>query len=195
MKNSVKIMLSNHHVHITEETLAVLFGKEYTLTPRKDLGMDQFACEECVTVRGPKGSLSGFRIIGPCRSADQVELLCSDIRALGVDPPVAESGHLEEAVDLTMEGPEGSVSSKCGIIAARHVHLSETRAAELGISDREKVAVTSTGPRRTTFHDVIVRVHLGEGFDVVHLDFEEGNASGFRNGDEAELIREDTLHS
>lgn len=46
---------SARHVHVTEETLEILFGKGYQLTKKKDLSQPgQFACEERVQVIGPK---------------------------------------------------------------------------------------------------------------------------------------------
>ena len=49
---------SARHVHVTQETLETLFGKGHELTHKKDLSQPgQFACEERVTVVGPKKSL------------------------------------------------------------------------------------------------------------------------------------------
>ena len=74
---------SARHVHVTKETLATLFGPDAVLHNKKDLSQPgQFACEEKVTVVGPKGSLK-CSILGPERSADQVEVSFTDARALG----------------------------------------------------------------------------------------------------------------
>ena len=42
---------SARHVHLSQEHLDILFGKDYALTKKKDLSQPgQFACEERVTV-------------------------------------------------------------------------------------------------------------------------------------------------
>ena len=75
MANKILVETSARHVHVTAETLEILFGKGHTLTNKKDLSQPgQFACEEKVTVKGPKGALKAS-IPGPTRPADQVELL------------------------------------------------------------------------------------------------------------------------
>ena len=79
------IETSARHVHLTRETVDTLFGKGYVLTNKKDLSQPgQFACEEKVTVIGPKGSLKAS-ILGPERSADQVELSLSVLKENGID--------------------------------------------------------------------------------------------------------------
>ena len=84
---------SARHVHLTRESVDILFGKGHALTNKKDLSQPgQFACEEKVTVIGPKGSLKAS-ILGPERSADQVELSLTDARTIGLaGVPVRESG-------------------------------------------------------------------------------------------------------
>ena len=49
----LKIMVetSARHIHLTQEHLDTLFGKDYQLTPKKDLSQPgQFACAEKVAV-------------------------------------------------------------------------------------------------------------------------------------------------
>ena len=69
----MKIMVetSAHHVHVTRETLDVLYGKGHQLTNKKDLSQPgQFACTEKVTVVGPRGEMT-MSILGPERPDDQ----------------------------------------------------------------------------------------------------------------------------
>ena len=55
MDNKVLVETSARHVHLTEEHIEALFGKGATLTHKKDLSQPgQFACEERVTLVGPK---------------------------------------------------------------------------------------------------------------------------------------------
>lgn len=185
--SKIKVELSNHHIHLTPPTIEALFGKGYELTNIRDLGGTEFVAAETLDVQGPKGTVKKIRVLGPYRKFDQVELLASDAVKLGVNAPVVESGHLEEACDLTLIGPAGQVTLPCGIIAARHVHLTYARAEALGIAAEQLVSITSQGPRSTTFHNVIARLHNESDVCVIHLDFEEGNAAGLKNGDYLEL--------
>ena len=58
----IPVGISNRHVHLSQQDVEALFGKGYTLTPFKPLRQPgQFAAEECVTIVGPKGSLSNVR--------------------------------------------------------------------------------------------------------------------------------------
>ena len=75
---------SARHVHLTQADIETLFGAGYQLTNKKDLSQPgQFACEEKVTVVGPKGSLKAS-ILGPARPASQVELSLTDARTIGL---------------------------------------------------------------------------------------------------------------
>lgn len=57
MDKSFIVETSARHVHLTEEHIEILFGKGARLTHKKDLSQPgQFACEERVTVVGPKKS-------------------------------------------------------------------------------------------------------------------------------------------
>lgn len=181
LKN-IEVMLDNHHCHLRQEVVAQLFGEGYVLPVKRDLG-GEYVSTETVDVTGPKGTLKGIRIVGPHRPFTQVELLASDAVKLGVTPPVVESGHLENACELTLTGPKGSVTLPCGIIAARHVHISTQRMEALDLKDRQMVSVTSSGLRSVTFHNVIVRENKVSDVNVIHMDFEEGNAAGVKNHD------------
>ena len=86
MSKPVLIETSARHVHVSKEDLETLFGKGYELTPKKDLSQPgQFACEERVTVVGPKRELKGVSILGPVRPETQVEISLTDARSIGVN--------------------------------------------------------------------------------------------------------------
>ena len=168
---------SARHVHLTQETIETLFGKGHQLTNKKDLSQPgQFACEEKVTVKGPKGALKAS-ILGPARPADQVELSLTDARTIGVVAPVRESGDIEGSGDCVIEGPCGSVEVKCGVIAAkRHIHMTPADAEEIGVSDKEIVSVKLDTARPLVFGDVVVRV--SDKFALaMHIDTDESNAA------------------
>ena len=124
-------------VHVTKETLETLFGAGHTLTNKKDLSQPgQFACEEKVTVVGPKGSLKAS-ILGPCRPADQVELSLTDARMIGVTAPIRESGDVAGSGACKLVGPCGEVELTEGVIAAkRHIHMTCADGEKYGIVDK-----------------------------------------------------------
>ena len=157
----VQIETSARHVHVTQETLEILFGKGAALTPKKDLSQPgQFACVERVDVVGPKRTLSGVSILGPCRSADQVEISLTDARSIGLTVPVRESGDLAGTPGCKLVGPCGEVEIKEGVIAAkRHIHTTPEDAAAMGLADKQIVSLKVENADRTTiFGDVVVRV-------------------------------------
>ena len=186
----VMVETSAHHVHITKETLEALFGKGATLTNKKDLSQPgQFACVEKVTVVGPKGEMK-MSILGPERSADQVEISLTDARKLGVVAPVKESGDVAGTPGCKLVGPEGEVEIECGVIAAkRHIHLDTKTAEEFGLVDKQVVSVKvgeGTG-RATTFGDVVIRVSDSYA-PAMHIDTDESNAAGLGGTVEGEII-------
>jgi putative phosphotransacetylase len=179
----VPVGISNRHVHLSQSDLETLFGKGHQLTPVKDLSQPgQFACEETVTLIGPKGKISMVRILGPVRSASQVEISKTDSFCLGIHPPVRESGTLNGSPGIIIEGPAGRVELKEGaIIAQRHLHLHTDEAAQFGLTDRELIAVKFEGEREVIFGRVVVRVSPSFKMDL-HLDTDEANAACLLNG-------------
>ena len=176
----ILVETSARHAHITEEQLAVLFGEGHQLTKKKDLSQPgQYACEERVTVVGPKGEMAGVSILGPTRPAGQVELSLTDARKLGLAAPVRESGDLEGSAPCKLVGPCGEVELPCGVIAAkRHIHLSDTEAAEFGLTDKQVVSVKiESNGRSLSFGDVVVRVSP-KFAAAMHIDTDESNAAG-----------------
>ncbi|MDR2014305.1 MAG: phosphate propanoyltransferase [Azoarcus sp.] len=190
MGYKVPIGISNKHLHLSEQDLAKLFGEEYKLSPYKTLIQPgQYAANEQVDIHGPKGSFKNIRIIGPTRPQTQVEVSLTDARALGIEPPVRESGKLEGSPGVKLVGPKGEVELKSGaIVALRHIHLSPEQAREAGLQDKDLVDVKTSGKRPLIFEDVLIR--SGEGhFREFHIDTDEANAAGIANNDEAEIIR------
>lgn len=190
MRNDVVISLSNRHVHLTQEMIEKLYGEGYELTPKKKVGASEFAAEETVTVSGPKGSISKVRVLGPARKYTQVELLKSDCFVLGVDAPLCDTGMVDNAAALTLEGPKGSVFVEhCGIIAKRHLHLGAPVADQYSIKVGDIVSVKVCGERGLVFNNVLVRSGKSDACKM-HIDMEEGNAAGISNGTIGEIIVE-----
>ncbi len=188
----LKIMVetSARHVHLSQEDLATLFGEDAVLTNKKDLSQPgQFACYERVDVVGPKGEIKGVSILGPVRSATQVELALTDARKLGIAPPIRESGDIEGTPGCKLVGPKGEVELEKGVIAAkRHIHMTPESAKEYGLSDKQIVSVKVGGAgRMLTFGDVVVRVR-SDFAPAMHIDTDESNAAGLPGTVDGEII-------
>lgn len=181
---TVPIAVSARHVHLTERSIATLFGPGYELAPLKPISQPgQYAARETVRLVGPKGHLDQVRVLGPPRQNDQVEISRTDEFTLGVDAPVRESGDLDNTPGIRIEGPAGAVTIPKGVICAlRHIHMRPAEAEALGVAsgDRVDVRVDSDG-RDLVFGDVLVRV--GENFRLeMHVDTDEANAAGLGGG-------------
>lgn len=179
MNNKVIVETSARHVHLTKEHVDILFGEGHGLTFKKDLSQPgQFACEERVSIVGPKNTIKNVIVLGPERKASQVEVSLTDARTLGVTAPVRESGDVANSGACKLVGPCGEVELNEGVIAAkRHIHFTPDEAAEANVSDKEivMVKVVSDG-RATIFDDVVVRVHPNFAA-AMHIDTDESNAA------------------
>ena len=180
MVKEVLVEVSARHAHISQEHLEILFGEGYKLTPKKDLSQPgQFACEERITVVGPKKELAGVSILGPCRKATQVELSLTDARSIGVKAPIRESGDIANSGACKLIGPKGEIELTEGVIAAkRHIHMTTADAQKYGITDSQIVSVKiPTEGRALVFGDVVARVSDSYAL-AMHLDTDEANAAG-----------------
>lgn len=185
----VIVETSARHIHVSAADLAVLFGADHKLTNKKDLSQPgQFACEEKVIVRGPKGELK-MSILGPERKDTQVEVSFTDARTLGVVAPIRESGDIAGSAACTVVGPCGEVELKEGVIVAkRHIHLTPEVAAEFGVEDKQIVSVkVDTDGRSLIFGDVICRVNSAYA-PAMHIDTDEANAAAMKGVVEGEII-------
>jgi putative phosphotransacetylase len=188
---TVPVGISNRHIHLSAEHVEQLFGKGYELTPIKDLSQPgQYACKEQLTIVGPSlRPIEGVRVLGPVRSASQVEISRTDSFALKVKPPVRESGDIAGSAPITIIGPKGVVTLKEGcIIANRHIHMSEEEGIAFGLKDGDYVTVEAKGERRTTFYDVQVRVNKAFRLEM-HIDTDDANAAGIGNGAKVKIIK------
>ncbi len=176
----VLVETSARHIHLSQEHVDILFGAGHQLTHKKDLSQPgQFACEERVTVVGPKRELKNVSILGPVRKESQVELSATDARSIGLNAPVRESGVLEGSAPCKLVGPAGEVELEYGVIVAkRHIHITPEDAQAFGVADKEivKVKVDSDG-RSLIFDDVVVRVSASYA-TAMHIDTDEANACG-----------------
>ena len=146
MSRQFIVETSARHVHLTESDFKVLFGNEATLTIKKNLSQPgQYACEERVNIVGPKKEILGVSILGPFRSASQVELSATDARSIGLPIVIKESGDLKGTPGCKIVGPKGSLELHEGVIVAkRHIHATNEDAKDLGVKDKDIVNVKIT---------------------------------------------------
>ncbi len=192
MNDSDKILVetSARHVHVTQETLEVLFGAGHQLTAKKMLSQPgQFASTDKVEVLGyndprkdPEGKLPrpsmAFSILGPVRDHNQVEVSLTEARKLGVSAPVRESGDIKGSGKCTLRGPAGEVDLEEGVIAAkRHIHMTPEDAEHFGVKNGQIVGVRvdSGKGRSVVFEDTVVRVSPKYAL-AMHIDTDESNA-------------------
>src|SRR6266851_6755176 len=124
--NPLVVNLSARHCHLTQEAVEMLFGKGRRLQVFKSLYQEgQFAAQETVTLIGPRSRvISNLRILGPCRTLNQVELAYTDGIALGFELPLRISGDIKGTIGAMLMGPEGFLEMPEGVIRAlRHVHM------------------------------------------------------------------------
>lgn len=183
----IPLEASGRHVHLTDQQAHTLFG--HPLTPKRPLSQPgQFLANERVTVIGPKGEFANVAVLGPERPEGQVEISMTDSRQLGITPPVRLSGQLIKTPGIRLDGPKGSVTLERGVIVAqRHIHMTPEDAARMGVEDKQVVRVQTFTDRPVTLHSVMVRVHPNFATRV-HLDYDEANAIGFREGDLGRII-------
>ena len=187
----IPVGISNRHIHLSKEHVETLFGAGYELTPCKELSQPgQYACKELLTIVGPSlRPIEKVRVLGPVRSASQVEISRTDAYTLKVTPPVRESGKIEGSAPITIIGPKGIVTLKEGcIIANRHIHMSLADGEKFGVKDNDYVDVDAFGERRTRFFDVQVRVHKDFRLEM-HLDTDDANAAGLKNGSKVSIVK------
>lgn len=187
---TVSVGVSGRHVHLSQEDLEALFGAGYELTPIKELSQPgQFAAKETVTLVGPKGVIERVRVLGPVRPSTQVEVLRGDTFKLGVPACVRMSGKLERTPGVTLAGPHGTVALSQGtIVAARHIHMTCDEAAQRGLHDGQVVSIAFGGERGGRLDNVVVRANNTSALDC-HIDTEEANAFGIKNGSVVEIIK------
>ena len=183
----IELEASARHVHITRAQAQTLFGHD--LTPQRPLSQPgQYLAQERVTIQGPKGKLYNVAVLGPARQEAQVEISLTDGKALGIRPPIRQSGDVANTPGAILTGEAGTVALTQGVIAAqRHVHLTPDSAARFGVRDKQVVRLQTYSARPLVFEDVIVRVSSAFA-DRAHLDFDEANACGMNPGDLGRIL-------
>ena len=187
----ILVETSARHIHVTQEVLEKLCGKGAQLEVKAMLSQPgQFCSCTKLSVVGPKKTIDGVSILGPCRKINQVEVSATDARTLGVAAPVRESGDIAGSPGIKLVGPAGEVELSEGVIVAkRHIHMTPADAKEFGVENGQIVKVaTGNEGRKVIFDDVVIRVR--EDFALaMHIDTDESNAGMCGMKCEGEIIK------
>lgn len=190
--NGLLVNVSARHCHLSTQAVEQLFGRDYALSPMKELYQTgAFAAKETVTLVGPRSRvISNLRILGPCRDFNQVELAYTDAIALGFQAPLRLSGDIEGTPGCMLMGPKGFFEMPEGVIrAAPHVHMDSEDASYYGVQHKDVMKMKVHGDCPVTFDNIVVRVD--ESFKLeVHIDTDEGNACGLKPDTYCELIKQ-----
>lgn len=188
--SEIPVGISNRHVHLSQNDLECLFGKDYQLVNFKDLSQPgQYACKEVVTLCGPKGAIEKVRILGPVRSKTQVEVLAGDCIKLGAASNVRLSGDLSRTPGITIVGPKGSVQIEEGLVVAqRHIHMTPEDAKNLGVCDGDVVSIKFDDLRGGIYSNVAIRANDASKLEC-HLDIEEANAMGINSKSKITIVK------
>ncbi|MCX6906083.1 MAG: phosphate propanoyltransferase [Verrucomicrobia bacterium] len=189
--NPLVVNVSARHCHLTQEAVEALFGKGHALTVHKWLYQDgQFAAKEMVTLIGPRSRvISNLRILGPCRTLNQVELAYTDAIALGFEIPLRISGNIEGTPGGMLMGPAGFFEMPQGIIRAlRHAHMHPEDAEFYGVKAGDEMKLKIGGPCGITLEKMLCRVDKSFKLEV-HVDTDEGNACNLEPATPCELVK------
>ncbi|MCL5098371.1 MAG: phosphate propanoyltransferase [Candidatus Omnitrophica bacterium] len=189
--NPLVVNVSARHCHLTQEAVEALFGKGHHLTPFKMLYQEgQFAAKETVTLIGPRSRvISNLRILGPCRTLNQVELAYTDAIALGFQIPLRLSGDIEGTPGCMLMGPAGFFEMPQGVIRAlRHAHMHPSDAAFYGVKKGDFMRLKIGGDCGVVLDRFLVRVDASFKLEA-HIDTDEGNACNLQSDTPCELAR------
>lgn len=191
-KPNLLVNISARHMHITQENLEILFGAGSKLTVNKMLYQEgQFASDQTVTIIGPRHrTIPNLRILGPCRTLNQIELSFTDGIAMGIDLPVKMSGDVKGTPGCIVMGPKGHIVLDEGVIRAkRHVHMSPSDAQYYGVKQGDAMVLEIDSGCPIQLRDVMARIDPAFKLEV-HIDTDEGNACDLPNARHVELYKQ-----
>ena len=189
MAIKIPIEVSARHIHLSQGDLEALFGSGYKLKKLRQLTQQSdFAAEEFIDIKNGENIIRNVRVVGPLRLQTQVEITLTDAYNLGINPPIRNSGDLQNSTGVTLVGPHGELELKRGvIISSRHLHCSPQEARQLNLKDTMMISVKTEGKRAIVFRNIKVRVGLDYKLSL-QLDTDEGNAAWINKTGEGYLI-------
>lgn len=187
---SIPAEISNHHVHLTRDSLDILYGKDYELTKLRDLSQPgEFASNERVSIVGVNMKvIEKVRILGPLREYTQAELSITDGYFLGLELPTRISGNIKGSPPIIFIGPKGVLTLSEGAIrAARHIHMTPKDAEYYQVKNGDRVEVEVSGEHGVICKDVVIRVSQKSKL-AFHLDTDEANAGNVKGSGFARIL-------
>ena len=175
----ISVGVSNRHVHLTKETYDYLFeGKQ--IEKRNDLNqIGEFASNDTLDLVYNGKIIEHVRVLGPFRDYNQVELLGSDLKYLGLDAPVRRSGNLIGTPGITLKNGSKVLILDHGVIRAeRHIHVPTSKENELNLHERDTVELQAGKIK----FSALVKVSQN-GYFELHIDKDEAEDYGLKNGD------------
>ena len=183
----IKIGVSNRHMHITKEVFNVLFGQAELVKAKDLVQPGEFASTLKVTIKTEKDQIENVRVLGPFRDYTQVEISKTDSYKLGINPPIRNSGDLNNAEEITIIGSIGEIKKKCCIIATRHIHMTKEQRKDLGLSNVDYVSIQLNGEKSSILKDVYIK-ECEKAVVQMHIDTDDANSCFIKDGDFGELI-------
>lgn len=179
----IKVGVSNRHIHLCKQDADALFGENYEFQKRNDLTQTgEYACEEVVKVSTDNHEFPYVRVLGPLRDYTQVEVSLSDSKLLGINPPVRDSGDLENSESVWLEGPNGKIyKENCCIRANRHLHCNKSD--NIGHNNGDIVSALFNDK---TIDDIHIKEKEGYVLEL-HVDKDDALEFGLQNGDYIDL--------
>jgi putative phosphotransacetylase len=186
----INVGISNRHVHLTEEVFKKLFG-DVEIDQAKELTQPgQYASNFKVTIKTEKGVIENVRVLGPYRNYNQVEISKTDAFKLGLNPPVRNSGALENSESVILIGTNGEVYvPNCCIIPARHIHITPEDVIKYGLEGKKTVMVRINTEKGGIMDNVYIKAAPNSYFEL-HVDTDDGNAFLLKQGDKVEILNE-----
>jgi propanediol utilization protein len=188
---SIPVEISTYHVHLTRNSLDILYGKGYELTKLRDLSQPgEFASNETVSIVGANMRLiEKVRILGPLRDYTQAELSITNGFFLGLDLPTRISGNIKDSPPFIIIGPKGVLTLSEGAIrAARHIHMTPKDAESYQVKNGDRVKVEVSETHGIIYKDVVIRVSPNSKL-AFHLDTDEANAGNVKGATLARIIK------
>lgn len=184
---NINIGVSNRHVHLNSEDFKKLFNDKKLEAVRNLTQPGEFASNLTVALKTSKGLIDKVRVLGPIRHYTQVEISKTDAYKLGLNPPIRESGDINESENITIIGDNEIEIKSCCIISTRHIHATSEDIKKYNLDPSKKYRVRLFGEKGGIIENVSIKVNDNYNFEM-HIDTDDANGHLVKNGDIGELL-------